>query len=161
MRIGHGFDVHQLVEGRPLVLGGETIEHDLGLLGHSDADVLIHALCDAILGALGMGDIGKHFQDSNPEFAGIDSRKRLREVAIKMKQQAYELGNADLTIVAQAPKLATYIPAMRRNLSQDLAASQASVNIKATTTEKLGYVGQQQGMAAHAVVLLRPLGDGD
>ena len=154
MRIGHGFDVHQLGAGRLLVLGGETIEHPLGLLGHSDADVVIHALCDAILGAIGLGDIGKHFPDTSDEFKGIDSRRLLRSVAQKMHQEGYELGNADLTIVAQEPKLAPYIPRMISNLASDLRASEQQINIKATTTERLGFVGQEQGMAAHAVVLL-------
>lgn len=154
MRIGHGFDVHQLVLGRPLVLGGVTIDHPMGLLGHSDADVLVHALCDAILGALGLGDIGNHFPDTSAEFAGIDSRELLRKVVVKMQQQAYQLGNADLTIVAQAPKLAPYIAKMRSKLAVDLQSSEKQINIKATTTEKLGYLGQEQGIAAHAVVLL-------
>ena len=164
MRIGHGFDVHQLVQGRPLVLGGVTIEHNKGLLGHSDADVVIHALCDAILGALGVGDIGQHFPDTSDEFAGIDSRELLRAVAVKMDSQALQLGNADLTIVAQAPKLAAYLTQMRINLATDLMTTDKHINIKATTTEKLGYIGQEQGIAAHAVVLLiakEPLIAGD
>ena len=164
MRIGHGFDVHQLVQGRPLVLGGVTIEHNKGLLGHSDADVVIHALCDAILGALGVGDIGQHFPDTSDEFAGIDSRELLRAVAVKMDSQALQLGNADLTIVAQAPKLAAHLTQMRINLATDLMTMDKHINIKATTTEKLGYIGQEQGIAAHAVVLLiakEPLIAGD
>ena len=164
MRIGHGFDVHQLVQGRPLVLGGVTIEHNKGLLGHSDADVVIHALCDAILGALGVGDIGQHFPDTSEEFAGIDSRELLRAVAVKMDSQALQLGNADLTIVAQAPKLAAHLTQMRINLATDLMTTDKHINIKATTTEKLGYIGQEQGIAAHAVVLLiakEPLIAGD
>ena len=164
MRIGHGFDVHQLVQGRPLVLGGVTIEHNKGLLGHSDADVVIHALCDAILGALGVGDIGQHFPDTSDEFAGIDSRELLRAVAVKMDSQALQLGNADVTIVAQAPKLAAYLTQMRINLATDLMTMDKHINIKATTTEKLGYIGQEQGIAAHAVVLLiakEPLIAGD
>ena len=146
------------------MLGGVTIEHNKGLLGHSDADVVIHALCDAILGALGVGDIGQHFPDTSDEFAGIDSRELLRAVAVKMDSQALQLGNADLTIVAQAPKLAAHLTQMRINLATDLMTMDKHINIKATTTEKLGYIGQEQGIAAHAVVLLiakEPLIAGD
>ena len=159
IRIGHGFDVHQLVEGRDLILGGVKIEHTRGLLGHSDADVVIHALCDATLGALGLGDIGKHFPDTDSSYAGIDSRKLLTHVADKMRSEGYALGNADLTIVAQAPKLAPHIQQMRNNLATDLQTSEQRINIKATTTENLGYVGKEQGMEAHAVVLLQAIND--
>ena len=154
MRVGHGFDVHRLVPDRALILGGVKVEHTHGLLGHSDADVVIHALCDAVLGASGKGDIGQHFPDSDPAYAGVDSRVLLREIAAMMQSEGYVLGNADLTIVAQAPKLMTYLPAMRANLATDLKAHENQLNIKATTTEKLGYVGQKEGIAAHAVVLL-------
>ena len=152
MRIGHGYDVHQLVEGRKLILGGVEIPHRLGLLGHSDADVLIHAVCDSILGALGLGDIGKHFPDSDANFENVDSRVLLREVVAKMK--GFQLGNLDVTVIAQKPKLAPYLDSMRQNLSQDLKCDVNQVNIKATTTEKLGFAGREEGIEAHAVVLL-------
>lgn len=154
MRIGHGYDVHQLVEGRPLIIGGVLIEHDKGLLGHSDADVLLHAICDSLLGALAMGDIGQHFPDTDPDLAGIDSRDLLREVAKKMVD--YEIANLDATIVAQAPRLADYLGQMRANIASDLHCSQRQINVKATTTEKLGFAGRQEGVEAHAVVLLTP-----
>ena len=154
MRIGHGYDVHQLVDNRRLILGGVDIEHPQGLLGHSDADVVLHAICDAIIGALGLGDIGQHFADTDPQYEGVDSRVLLRHVVTLMQQQGFCLGNLDVTIVAQAPKLSPHLSAMRTNIADDCAASTAQVNIKATTTEKLGFIGQQQGIAAHAVVLL-------
>ncbi len=152
MRIGHGYDVHQLVDGRKLVLGGVEIPHHLGLLGHSDADVVLHAICDAILGALGLGDIGKHFPDTDPHYKGADSRILLRHVASKM--QGYQLSNLDVTIAAQSPKLAPHLVQMKTNISQDLECQESQINIKATTTEKLGFVGREEGIEAHAVVLL-------
>ncbi len=155
MRIGHGFDVHKLVEGRKLILGGVDIPHDLGLLGHSDADVLLHALCDAILGALGAGDIGKHFPDTDPSFKGIDSRKLLCHVIDLMGKKNYRLGNLDATIICQRPKLAPYIAQMGQNIAIDCQLEAGQVNIKATTTETLGFEGRAEGISAHAVVLLR------
>lgn len=152
MRIGHGYDVHQLVEGRKLILGGVEIPHHLGLLGHSDADVLLHAICDAILGALGLGDIGKHFPDTDPALLGADSRELLRQVGKKMGD--LKIGNIDATIAAQRPKLAEHLPLMQVNIAQDLQCDAEQINIKATTTEKLGFVGREQGIEAHAVVLL-------
>jgi len=154
MRIGHGYDVHQLVEGRKLVLGGVEIAHTKGLLGHSDADVVLHAICDAILGALGLGDIGQHFPDSDARFSGIDSRVLLRHVAKLMQQNGYQLSNLDVTIAAQAPKLAGHLQQMRQNIASDCNAESDAINVKATTTEKLGFVGRQEGVEAHAVVLL-------
>ncbi len=153
MRIGHGYDVHQLVDGRELILGGVNIPHHLGLLGHSDADVLLHAICDAILGALGLGDIGRHFPDTDPAFKGADSRELLRQVAVKMG--GYGIANLDATVVAQQPKLAPHLAQMRSNIAQDLGCDTNQINIKATTTEKLGFVGSEQGIEAHAVVLLQ------
>lgn len=154
MKIGHGYDVHQLVAGRKLILGGVDVPHDKGLLGHSDADVVIHAICDAIIGALGEGDIGQHFPDSDPHFAGIESRVLLRHIAELMQQKSYKIGNVDVTIVAQAPKLAEYLTLMQNNIAEDLEASPSKINIKATTTEKLGFVGRQEGIECHSVVLL-------
>lgn len=154
MRIGHGYDVHRLVEGRQLVLGGVTIPYELGLLGHSDADVLLHAICDAILGALGLGDIGKHFPDSDPVFKGIDSRKLLRQVVANMQEHGYQVGNLDSTIICQRPKLAEYIPQMIKWIAEDCQVETGRINVKATTTEKLGFAGRGEGIAADAVVLL-------
>ena len=154
MRVGHGYDVHALVEGRPLVLGGVTIDHSHGLDGHSDADVLIHAVCDAVLGALALGDIGRHFPDSDPQFKGADSRALLRSVVSMMQARGYALGNLDVTVVAQAPKLAPYLDTMRSHLCADFHSTAESINIKATTTEQLGFCGRKEGIAAHAVVLL-------
>ncbi|MEN9560232.1 MAG: hypothetical protein RLZZ502_1443 [Pseudomonadota bacterium] len=154
-RIGQGFDVHALVEGRRLIMGGVHIPHPLGLLGHSDADVLIHALCDALLGALALGDIGKHFPDTDPRYRGADSRQLLRHVAQLVREQGYHLGNADCTIIAQAPKMAPHIPRMRQNLADDLGALVEQISIKATTTEQLGFTGRGEGIAAQAVVLLQ------
>ena len=154
MRIGHGYDVHQLVPGRPLILGGVKVEHHLGLLGHSDADVALHALMDAVLGALGEGDIGQHFPDSDPRYKGADSRQLLRDVSTKMRQAGYCIGNLDLTILAQKPKLAPYIAQMKSCIAADLQCAENTINIKATTTEELGFVGREEGMACHAVVLL-------
>ncbi|MCL4133942.1 UNVERIFIED_CONTAM: hypothetical protein GTU68_001335 [Idotea baltica] len=154
MKIGHGYDVHQLVVGRKLILGGVDVPHTKGLLGHSDADVVIHSTCDAILGALGQGDIGQHFPDSDSRYAGIESRVLLRHVAELMQQNFYQIGNVDITIVAQAPKLANYLKQMQDNIADDLGAPTNTINLKATTTEKLGFVGEQQGIESHAVVLL-------
>lgn len=154
MKIGHGYDVHQLVTGRKLILGGVEVPHDKGLLGHSDADVVIHSICDAILGALGQGDIGQHFPDTDARFAGIESRVLLRHIAELMQQTQYQVGNIDVTVVAQAPKLATYLTQMRENIAEDLETSVESINVKATTTEKLGFVGKQHGIESHAVALL-------
>ena len=154
MKIGHGYDVHKLVAGRKLILGGVDVPHDKGLLGHSDADVVIHSICDAILGALGEGDIGRHFPDSDSRYAGIESRVLLRHISELMQQRLYKVGNVDVTIVAQAPKLADYLKQMQSNIAEDLDTAEKAINIKATTTEKLGFVGQQQGIECHAVALL-------
>jgi len=157
MRIGHGYDVHQLVSDRDLILGGVKIDYHYGLLGHSDADVLLHAICDAILGALCLGDIGKHFPDSDPAFKGIDSRKLLRQVIARMHASGYRIGNLDSTIICQRPKLAPYIPQMIERIAEDCQAETGRVNVKATTTEKLGFAGRGEGIAADAVVLLEKL----
>jgi len=154
MRIGHGYDVHRFGAGDTLVLGGVHIPHDRGLVAHSDGDVLIHAICDALLGALGQGDIGQHFPDTDPANAGIDSRLLLRRVMQMVQQSHWVVGNLDATIIAQAPRMAPHIACMRENLAADMAASVAQVNVKATTTEKLGFAGRQEGIAVHAVVLL-------
>jgi 2-C-methyl-D-erythritol 2,4-cyclodiphosphate synthase len=161
MRIGHGYDVHQLVVDRKLVLGGVSIEHHKGLLGHSDADVLLHAVCDAVIGALGLGDIGQHFSDSDAQYKGADSRVLLRHVISLMRQNKYELGNLDATIAAQQPKLAPHLAAMKVNLANDFSCPQSKLNIKATTTEKLGFVGREEGIEAHAVVILNPIKNHD
>ena len=157
MRIGHGFDVHKFGPGDHVVLGGVTLPYEQGLLAHSDGDVLIHALCDALLGAAGLGDIGKHFPDTDPEFEGADSRNLLRHVMALLQDQGWGVSNIDSTLVAQAPKMAPHIPAMRANLAADLGVDISAVNVKATTTEKLGFTGRKEGIAAHAVVLLHPL----
>jgi len=154
MRIGHGFDVHAMQIGRPLILGGVQIQHDKGLQGHSDADVLIHAICDACLGALGLGDLGQHFPDTNAQYRGIDSRQLLREIHRLMQEHESRVINVDSTLVAQEPKIARYIPQMRSRIAEDLSVEANQVNIKATTTERLGYLGREEGIAAHAVVLL-------
>ena len=154
MRIGHGYDVHRLVKDRSLILGGVNIPFEKGLEGHSDADAVIHALCDAILGALGLGDIGHHFPDTDPEFKNIDSRILLRQIYDLMKKKNYMLLNADVTIIAQAPKMITHIPQMKKNLSSDLNVTIDDINIKATTTEKMGFPGRGEGIAVHAVVLI-------
>lgn len=155
MRIGQGFDVHQLVEGRPLIIGGVTIPYERGLLGHSDADVLLHTIADALLGAIGEGDIGRHFPDTDPKFKDADSLKLLLHVWGIVKQKGYKLGNVDATIIAQAPKMAPHIPQMREIIAQALEAEDLSqVNVKATTTEKLGFTGRGEGIAAQAVCLL-------
>lgn len=154
MRVGQGYDVHQLVAGRDLILGGVKVPHSKGLLGHSDADVLIHAICDACLGAAGLGDIGQHFPDSDPRYQGIDSRKLLRQVRALLEAREWRVENLDSTIVAQAPKLAPHIPQMVANIAADLEIAVSQVNVKATTTEKLGFAGREEGIAAYAVVLL-------
>jgi 2-C-methyl-D-erythritol 2,4-cyclodiphosphate synthase len=154
MRIGQGFDVHQLVEGRKLIIGGVDIPNSKGLLGHSDADVLLHAICDALLGAAALGDIGKHFADTDAKFKDIDSRILLRDVARKIESVGYRVGNVDATIIAQAPKMAPHIPTMVANIASDLGIGPSCVNVKATTTEELGYTGRGEGIAAQAVALL-------
>ena len=154
MRIGEGWDVHALVPGRPLILGGVQVPHTLGLLGHSDADVLLHAITDALLGAAGLGDIGRHFPDTDPAFKGADSLVLLTEAMKRVRAQGYELGNVDSTVIAQAPKLAPYIGAMCTAIAKALAVGVSQVNVKAKTAEKLGPVGQGQSMEARAVVLL-------
>lgn len=159
MRIGHGYDVHQLVAGRDLILGGVKIPHAKGLLGHSDADVLLHAICDACLGAAGLGDLGRHFPDTDPRYKDIDSRDLLRHVEALLDERGWRLENLDSTIIAQAPRLAPHIPAMVANIAADLGISADSVNVKATTTEKLGFAGREEGIAAHAVVLLASIAE--
>ena len=154
MRIGHGYDVHRLVEGRKLILGGVDIPYEKGLLGHSDADVLLHAISDAILGAIAEGDIGKHFPDTDPRYKGADSLKLLAHVMNLADSKGYRLGNLDATVVAQRPKLAPYIQRMRENIAAVLAAEPDRVNVKATTTEELGFAGRGEGIAAYAVVLM-------
>jgi len=154
MRVGQGYDVHRLVSGRDLILGGVKVPHSKGLLGHSDADVLIHAICDACLGAAGLGDIGQHFPDSDPRYQGIDSRKLLRQVRALLEAREWRGENLDSTIVAQAPKLAPHVPQMVANIAADLEIVASQVNVKATTTEKLGFAGREEGIAAYAVVLL-------
>lgn len=154
MRIGHGYDVHQLVTGRKLILGGVEIPYAKGLLGHSDADVLLHAVCDAILGAIGEGDIGRHFPDSDPAYKGISSVKLLRQVMALAESRGYLVGNLDVTVVAQRPKLATHIPAMRLVIAGALECDPDRVNIKATTTEELGFAGRGEGIATYAVALM-------
>ncbi len=156
MKIGHGYDVHRLVSGRRLVLGGVEIEHHKGLLGHSDADVVLHSICDAVLGALGLGDIGQHFPDNDEKYRGIDSRKLLREVVTRMTAREYQLSNIDVSIIAQSPKLAGYLPVMKKLIAEDFNSDPSAVNLKATTTESLGFVGREEGIASHAVVLLQP-----
>jgi 2-C-methyl-D-erythritol 2,4-cyclodiphosphate synthase len=153
-RIGQGYDCHALVTGRKLIIGGVTIPHATGLLGHSDADVLLHALTDALLGAAGQGDIGRHFPDTASEFAGADSRALLREAVKRVRAAGYLVGNVDATIIAQAPKMAPHIPRMVANVAADLNVSDARVNIKAKTNERLGYLGREEGIAAEAIALL-------
>lgn len=154
MRIGHGYDVHRLVEGRKLILGGVEVPYVKGLLGHSDADVLLHAISDAILGAIGEGDIGKHFPDTDPAYKGADSRKLLRHVMDLAERKGYRIGNVDATIVAQRPKLAPFIQQMRANIAETLGTEEDRVNVKATTTEELGFAGRGEGIAAYSVALL-------
>ncbi len=154
MRIGHGYDAHRFGESRPLVLGGVAIPHRTGLKAHSDGDVLIHALCDAMLGAAALGDIGKHFPDSDERFKNADSRFLLRTIQENLRKNHYFVSNADITVIAQAPKLAPYLDAMREKLAEDLEIHTDQVNIKATTTEGMGFTGREEGIACHAVVLL-------
>ena len=154
MRIGHGYDVHKLVEGRDLILGGVKIEYELGLLGHSDADVLLHAVSDALLGAAGLGDIGRHFPDTDSQYKGADSGKLLAIVGEKIGAAGYKVGNIDVTMIAQKPKLKDHIPRMQKNIAAFLGIEENRVNVKATTEEKLGFTGEGLGMSCHAVCLL-------
>ena len=154
IRIGHGYDVHRLTENRPLILGGVKIEYELGLLGHSDADVLLHAVCDALLGAAGLGDIGRNFPDNDDSYLGIDSRILLRKVFGLLKDNGYSVCNVDATVIAQKPKLAPFIDKMAENIAFDLEISKNRVNVKATTEEKLGFTGEIKGISAHAVCLI-------
>lgn len=153
-RIGHGYDVHRLTEGRKLILGGVDIPHDTGLLGHSDADVLLHAVMDAMLGALALGDIGKHFPDTDEEYRGADSLKLLKRVAEICREEGYTVGNIDATVIAQAPKLAPHIQAMRENIAGVCGCEVSRISVKATTEEKLGFTGEKLGISAHAVALM-------
>jgi 2-C-methyl-D-erythritol 2,4-cyclodiphosphate synthase len=153
-RIGTGFDVHQLVAGTPCIIGGVAIPYDKGLLGHSDADVLLHAACDAILGAAALGDIGKHFPDTDQAYKGADSRILLRSVVKKIHERGFRIGNLDATIIAEAPKMAPHIAAMRANIAADCEVALDCINVKATTTEKLGFTGRGEGIAAEAIVLI-------
>jgi 2-C-methyl-D-erythritol 2,4-cyclodiphosphate synthase len=157
MRIGHGYDVHRLIEGRALILGGVNIPYEKGLLGHSDADVLLHAVSDALLGAAALGDIGLHFPDTDPAFKGADSRKLLTCVVEKVHAEGYRVCNVDVTMIAQKPKLKDYIPQMRKNIAETLMVSEKQVNVKATTEEHLGFTGDGSGMACHAVCLLEEI----
>ncbi len=157
-RVGQGFDVHALVAGRPLIIGGVTIPHPRGLLGHSDADVLIHAVTDAILGAAGLGDIGRHFPDTDPAHAGADSRRLLREAAAAVRQAGWRVVNLDATVIAQAPKILPHVPAMVAHLAADLDMSPDAINIKGKTTERLGFTGRKEGIAAQAVALIARAG---
>ena len=157
MRIGHGYDVHRLVEGRNLILGGVKIDYEKGLLGHSDADVLLHAVSDALLGAAGQGDIGRHFPDTDPKYKGADSLELLREVYRKISEKGYRVGNIDVTMIAQRPKLKDFIPQMQENIAAAVGVTPDRVNVKATTEEKLGFTGTGEGMACHAVCLLEEM----
>jgi 2-C-methyl-D-erythritol 2,4-cyclodiphosphate synthase len=154
IRIGHGFDVHQLVEGRKCIIGGVDIPHEKGLKGHSDADVLLHAICDALLGAAALGDIGKHFPDTDSRFKGIDSRELLRHVAVLIKEKGYGVVNVDATVITEEPKLAKHIAAMCANIAADIGVASDCVNVKATTSERLGFTGRGEGIAAEAVCLI-------
>jgi len=154
IRVGNGYDVHRLVEGRKLILGGVDVPHSMGLDGHSDADALVHALCDALLGALGAGDIGKYFPDTDPKWKGISSLHLLKEVMRMCREKGFELANADSVIVAQKPKLAPYISEMKKNIASILDVEADQINIKATTTERLGFAGREEGISAYAVALL-------
>ena len=154
MRIGHGYDVHKLVEGRDLILGGVKIPHHLGLLGHSDADVLLHAVSDALLGAAGLGDIGRHFPDTDPQYKGADSLKLLQIVAQKVAAAGYRVSNIDVTMIAQKPKLKDHIPQMAANIAAAVGIDVSRVNVKATTEERLGFTGREEGLSCHAVCLL-------
>ena len=155
-RIGHGFDVHKFGDGDHLMLGGVKIPYERGFIAHSDGDVALHALCDALLGAAALGDIGRHFPDTDAQYKGADSRGLMRTVVTQIQQHGYRIGNVDLTIVAQAPKMAPHIDAMRANIAEDLQVDLGAVNVKATTTEQLGYTGRKEGIAVHAVALLLP-----
>ena len=157
MRIGHGYDVHRLVEGRDLILGGVKIPYERGLLGHSDADVLLHAVSDALLGAAGLGDIGRHFPDTDPQYKGADSLELLRQVYRKISEKGYKVGNIDVTMIAQRPKLKDYIPQMQANIAAAVGTESDRVNVKATTEEKLGFTGTGEGMSCHAVCLLEEI----
>ncbi len=155
IRIGHGFDVHKFGGNDPLILAGQTIDYPTGLLAHSDGDVVLHALCDALLGAVALGDIGRHFPDTDPNFQGADSTELLQHVYSLVTEKGYRIGNADITIVAQAPKMAPYIETMRAHIASALDTDIETINVKATTTEKLGYTGRKEGIATHAVVLVQ------
>lgn len=159
MRIGHGYDVHRFIEDTPLIIGGMTIPHTHGLEAHSDGDVLIHAICDALLGAAGLWDIGHHFPDNDEAFKGIDSRILLRRVIDDLAKRGWSVSNVDATIIAQAPKMAPFIPQMRELLAVDMQTDITAINIKATTTEKLGFAGRKEGIASHAVALIKPMDD--
>ena len=161
MRIGHGYDVHRFGPGEAVVLGGVRIAHTHGLVAHSDGDVALHALCDALLGAIAAGDIGRHFPDSDPRFKGADSRELLRACMALVLRDGFRLGNADVTIIAERPRIAPHVEAMRTNIAADLDARVHQVNVKATTTEGLGFAGRREGIAAHAVVLLEPVADAE
>jgi 2-C-methyl-D-erythritol 2,4-cyclodiphosphate synthase len=154
VRVGQGFDVHAFADGRKLMMGGVEIAHARGLLGHSDADVLLHAICDALLGAAGLGDIGQHYPDNTPQYADVDSRILLRSTAAKLKKLNYKVVNVDATIIAEAPRMAPHIPRMIGNIASDLGVEPAAINVKATTTERLGFVGRDEGIAAMAVALI-------
>ncbi len=154
IRIGHGYDAHRFGPGDHVVLAGEHVPHTHGVVAHSDGDVLIHALCDALLGAAGLGDIGRHFPDHDPQYKGADSRKLLRHVVELLREQAWHVVNADLTLIAQAPRVSNHINPMRANLAKDMSVQASQVNVKATTTEGMGWVGRAEGLAAHAVVLI-------
>lgn len=154
IRIGHGYDVHRLVSGRKLILGGVEISYEKGLDGHSDADVLLHAICDAIIGALSLGDIGKLYPDSDDKFLNINSRILLKDVAKRMTEAGYIIGNVDATVIAQSPKLSPYIDQMRKNIAEDLSTNEQDVNVKATTEEHLGFTGRGEGISAHAVCII-------
>jgi 2-C-methyl-D-erythritol 2,4-cyclodiphosphate synthase len=158
LRIGQGYDCHALVENRKLIIGGVCIPHATGLLGHSDADVLLHAIIDALFGAAGLGDIGRHFSDVDPQFAGVDSRVLLREAVVRVAAAGFAVGNVDATIIAQAPKMASHIPSMVEHIAQDMGVPLNRVNVKAKTNEKLGYLGRKEGIAAQAVVLILGVG---
>jgi 2-C-methyl-D-erythritol 2,4-cyclodiphosphate synthase len=160
LRIGHGFDVHAFGDGDHIVLGGVRIPHGRGFVAHSDGDVLIHALCDALLGAAGLGDIGRHFPDTDPAYRGIDSRILLRKVVESISGQGWSIANADHTIIAQAPRLGPHVETMRQHLAEDLDITVEQINVKATTTERLGYLGREEGIAVHAVVLLQSSPEG-
>ena len=161
IRIGQGFDVHQLVEGRKLIIGGVVIPYEKGLLGHSDADVLLHAICDALLGAAALGDIGRHFSDTDPRYKNIDSRVLLQNVCRLVEEGGYKVANIDATIIAQAPKMSPHIPAMITNIAQDLRMRTSDVNVKAKTAERLGPVGRGEGIEAEAVCLITRMDDAD